>query len=116
MRLALPSLLLLAACSGEANHLGNPLLWPLTGAQTAAENLVYQQRRGEVEILVKSNFAAITRELEVGDGPTLQTAMATAGIPENERPARLLQLRGDRALYQSNPGALVTALMVYGSS
>jgi hypothetical protein len=41
--------------------------------------------------------------------------METAGIPLQDRPARITQLRGDIAIYDGNPGALVTALMVYGS-
>lgn len=105
---------LLAGCTGEANHLGNPLLWPITGAATAAENLAYQRRRGAVEVFVKTNHPALMAEIEAGGGPTLSQAMELAGIPEADRPARTIQLRADRALYADNPGALVVALMVYG--
>jgi hypothetical protein len=114
MRIHLFSLLLIAACSSEANHLGNPLLLPISGLGTAAENLAYNQRRGKVEVIVKSNFPGILTEIEDGGGPNLTEAMETARIPQNDRPARVLQMQGDLALYQANPGALVVALMVYG--
>lgn len=104
----------LSACSGEANHLGNPLLWPVTGAATAAENAAYQQRRGQVEVFVKTNHPALMAEIDAGGGPVLDEAMDLAGIPPGDRPARRLQLGGDRAIYADNPGALVVALMVYG--
>ncbi|MEJ6401821.1 hypothetical protein [Yoonia sp. 2307UL14-13] len=104
----------ITACTSEANHLGNPLLLPISGLGTAAENAVYNQRRGRVEIIVKSNHPGIVDEIRKGGGPNLLEAMDVAGIPSDERAARIIQMQGDTTLYQTNPGALVVALMVYG--
>lgn len=112
---ALPFLMLLAACSGEANHLGNPLLLPISGIGTAFENQTYNERRGRVEVIVKTNYPAILDEIRAGDGPVLSEAMDAARIPAGDRPARITQLQGDLGLYNGNPGALVVALMVYGN-
>ena len=110
----LPALFLLAACSGEANHLGNPLLLPILGIGTVFENQAYNERRGRVELIVKSNYPGILDEIRAGGGPVLTQAMDAARIPPGDRPARLTQLQGDLGLYSGNPGALVVALMVYG--
>ena len=107
--------LCLAACSNEANHLGNPLLLPISGIGNAFNNAAYAQRRGAVELLVKSNHGALIEEIAVGGGPLLDEAMETANIPQAERPARILQLQGDIGLYTDNLEALIVALMVYGN-
>ncbi|MEL6682277.1 MAG: hypothetical protein AAFQ09_06500 [Pseudomonadota bacterium] len=114
MRLSLIALILLGACSNEASHLGNPLLLPLSGLGTAAENAAYNQRRGRVELIVKSNHDAILSEIDAGDGPILTEAMDAAGIPDRDRPARIFQMQGDIGIYETSPEALVVALMVYG--
>lgn len=105
----------LAACSGEANHLGNPLGWPVNALTSATENAVYNQRRGRVEVIVKSGFNEIIPDIRAGSGATLTQAMDAAGIPAGDRPARITQMQGDLAIYDSNPEALITALMVYGN-
>ena len=114
MRASLFALPLLIACSDQANHLGNPLLLPVSGISTALDNAVYSERRGRVELLVKTNHRAILDDIHAGGGPTLAQAMDAARIPAADRPTRILQLQGDVGLYQTTPGALVTALMVYG--
>lgn len=114
MRIFLIALPLLAACSNEANHMGNPLMLPVTGVSTAIGNTAYNKRRGEVEVIVKSNFDRIRQDIVAGGGPVLDKAMDAARIPVDERPARIIQLQGDMGIYAGNPGALVTALMVYG--
>ncbi|MBB5723829.1 hypothetical protein FHS72_003474 [Loktanella ponticola] len=116
MRISLISLIFIAACSSDANHIGNPLLLPVNALTSMTENAIYTQRRGQVELAVKSTFDQIIPEINSGGGPAISTAMEAAGIPLAERPARLTQLRGDIGLYDANPGALVTALMVYGSN
>ena len=115
MRWPIIALSLLGACSNEANHLGNPLLLPFSGISTAFENARYDDRRGQVEIIVKSQFDAIKSDIRAGGGPVLTKAMETARIPVADRPARIIQLQSDFALYDAAPGALVTALMVYGN-
>jgi len=114
MRWPLIAATLLSACTQEASHLGNPLLLPVTGVSTVIGNAAYQKRRGEVELIVKSNYEAIKTDIRAGGGPVLTKAMDSAAIPERDRPARIIQLQSDMGLYQTTPGALVTALMVYG--
>lgn len=115
MRRNIIALICLAACSNEANHLGNPLLLPISGIGTAVQNAAYDRRRGQVELIVKSNFPGILDEISAGGGAHINSAMDAAGIPESDRPARMMQMQGDLSLYAQNPGALVVALMVYGN-
>lgn len=72
------------------------------------------QRRGSVEVAVKSAHPGILDEIRAGGGPSLARAMDAAGVPLGDRPARVIQLQGDLGLYEANPGALVAALMLYG--
>lgn len=115
MRITLSCLGLLAACSQDAGHLGNPLLLPFNGITTLAENIIYDDRRGKVEVLVKSNHPALIDQINTGSGPILDQAMDAANIAPIDRPARVIQLQSDLGLYQATPGAPVTALMVYGN-
>lgn len=71
-------------------------------------------RRGAVEIAVKGDFPALLSDIEAGGGPSLERAFDAAGVPVGDRAARRLQLSGDLALYESNPGALVTSLLLWG--
>ena len=114
MRIPLIFLVVLAGCSNEANHLGNPFFLPISGLTTAASNAVYSERRGTVEVLVKSNHPALIDQINAGSGPILTQAMDAARIPQEDRETRIFQMQSDLGLYQANPGALVTALMVYG--
>ena len=95
MRFALVLCVLLSACSG----LG-----------TTAD----VQRRGAVELVVKSDFAGVQRDIRAGGGPVLTAAMDAARIPASDRPARVVQLQRDLPLYGESPGALVLALTTYG--
>ncbi|MCO4847545.1 MAG: hypothetical protein KC448_06190 [Yoonia sp.] len=115
MRIALSCLVLLTGCTNEANDVGNPLLRPFNGIATLAQNLMSDDRRGPVEVLVKSNHPALIDQINAGTGPILIQAMDTARIPDSDRSARIIQLQSDLGLYAANPGALVTALMVYGN-
>jgi hypothetical protein len=114
MRILLIFLVVLAGCSNEANHLGNPFFLPISGLTTAASNAAYSERRGTVEVLVKSNHPALIDQINAGNGPILTQAMDAARIPQEDRETRIFQMQSDLGLYQANPGALVTALMVYG--
>ena len=115
MRYSIVFATLLMGCSNEANHIGNPLLLPFNGFANAAENAVYNERRGRVEVFVKTNHPALLSNIAAGGGATLTEAMDIARIPADARPTRLIQLKSDLALYQSSPDALVVALMVYGT-
>ena len=106
MRRILITLIPLAACA-EAQI---PLIQPFDLAGQAA---AHTARRGEVEVFVKTNHTAILTDINAGGGPTLTQAMDIAGVPLQDRPARLIQLRADQSLYQTAPGTLVTALMLY---
>ena len=99
--LLLLALLGLSACTGRLN------LGSLVNPAEAG-------RRGAVELAVKGAFPGILDQIEAGAGPDLSRALDVAGVSPEERPARVLQLRGDLGLYEANPSALVTALMLYG--
>lgn len=106
--------LILGACTGQTNHLGNPLSWPGALVASTVSNGVYQQRRGQVELLVKSNHPTLLDQIGAGSGPILNQAFDTARVPEQDRPTRIIQLQSDLGLYAANPEALIVALMVYG--
>ena len=90
MRIPLIFLVVLAGCSNEANHLGNPFFLPISGLTTAASNAVYSERRGTVEVLVKSNHPALIDQINAGNGPILTQAMDAARIPQEDRETRIL--------------------------
>jgi hypothetical protein len=104
-------LILLAGCTADGNL--NPI-GVFSGLPTDSEQAATQQRRGAVEIIVKSNFAAVLGDIDAGGGPVLTRAMDAARIPAQDRPTRIIQLQSNMALYEVNPGALVSALMLYG--
>jgi len=114
-RSSLFSLIIVAGCTGEANHLGNPFMLPVNALTSATENAIYNRRRAQVELIVKSDFPAIIPDIQAGGGPILTEAFDTAGVPDQDRPTRIFQLQRDLGLYAGNPGALVTAIMVYSS-
>ena len=99
MRIALSCIVFLTVCSGDAKDLGNPLLLPLSGLTTLAENTVYNERRGRVEVLVKSNHPALIDQINAGAGSILIAALYTAGVPATDRPTRIIQLQSDLGLY-----------------
>lgn len=107
----LPALLALCACAsadpGTAPFLSGPFGTLATGPEALA-------RRGAVEIAVKTDLAALLADIDAGGGPALTRAYDAAGVPAEHRATRTIQLRGSRDLYAANPGALVTALTVYG--
>ncbi|MCC7320457.1 MAG: hypothetical protein IT542_05690 [Rubellimicrobium sp.] len=85
------------------------LLAPLAGNDPAR-----MQQRGALEVQVKTRLDAILTGIATGGGPELTRAFDIAGVPPGDRAARIVQLEGDRGLYEANPGALVSALMLYG--
>ncbi|MCP1169391.1 hypothetical protein [Limimaricola litoreus] len=96
----------LSACApGALPGLGSTLL-PVTAQDNA--------RRGAVELAVKGNFGPVISDITAGGGPALERAFDAAGVPISDRPARRLQLSGDLELYEVNPGALVTSLLLWG--
>ena len=111
MRIALLFVLGLAACAPGG---GTPFTWPVDPVQIGLNVAAYSQRRGMVELAVKAGFPAILDQISAGQGPVLAQALQAAGVPAQDQPARTLQLQGDLGLYAANPGALVTALMLYG--
>ena len=111
-KFALVFLSLTAACSNEANHLGNPLLLPIRALGAGIDNAAYNQVRGKVEIFVKTNHPALISDLQRGGGPTLTEAFNIAEVPQAARAPHTLQMQSDLALYSSNLDALVVAIMV----
>ncbi len=106
------SLLLGAACSGEANHLGNPLALPLSGIATGLGNARYNQTRGQVEVFVKTNHPALIADLRAGGGESLSAVYDIAAVPALRRAPHTLQLQSDLQIYEGNLDALVVAIMV----
>ena len=115
MRTFLIALIPLTACTGEANHLGNPFVLPFSAIANSVDNAAYNERRGRVEVFVKTNHQALVAEIANGGGPLLGEAFDLARVPASDRPPRRIQLQSDVSLYQTAPGSLVTALMVYGT-
>lgn len=113
-RLALPCCVFLAACTAVPDQQGSVLNWPARALGMGPGGADYQQRRGAVEVLVKSSFPTILTEIETGGGPTLTRAMDAARVPIQDRPTRIIQLQSDFGLYEVNPNALISALMLYG--
>lgn len=111
MRLALSALLILGACT-IWNAPGEGPFGALTGSLQSPS---MDGRRGPVEVQVKSAYPIILSDIAKGGGPELTRAMDLARIPAGDRPARLIQLQGDLPLYTANPGALIVALLLYGS-
>ncbi|QFT64270.1 hypothetical protein [Roseivivax sp. THAF30] len=63
-----PPLLLplaLAACSEAPNHLGNPLLLPVSALTTGAQNAAYDPRRAEVKAMLAGTRPAVLHDEDV---------------------------------------------------
>ncbi len=113
-RLALPFCVFLAACTVPQDQTGSFLNWPVRALGMGPQGSDYQQRRGAVEVMVKSSFPTVLTEIEAGGGPTLTRAMDAAQLPMQDRPTRIIQLQSNLGLYEVNPNALISALMLYG--
>jgi hypothetical protein len=113
-RIAIPLFAVPLALGGCAGWTPSALMMPGLEIGAASSDPAYSARRGAVELAVKGNWPAIIGEITAGGGPALTTAMDAAGVPPQDRPARLIQLQQESAAYAANPGALVSALMVYG--
>lgn len=111
MRSSLILIILLAGCGSDGTFLN----LPANAVTSASENAIYNQRRGAVELVVKSGFPDIINDIQTGGGPTLTAAFDQAGVPDQDRATRAFQLNTDIALYANNPGALVNAIMIYSS-
>ncbi|WP_089902786.1 hypothetical protein [Loktanella fryxellensis] len=101
------STVVLTACAP-----GGSVQNPFTGVTSALQ--APDSQRGAVELAVKSEFPAIMAQIDAGGGPALTAAFDAAGVPLEDRPARLIQLRNEADLYAGNPGALTQALLVWG--
>lgn len=106
--LAVFGLFALSACD-------NPVVTTISDAGRAITDPSYAQHRGAVELHVKVHHQAILTDIATGGGPELTRAFDLSRVPEGDRAARRIQLEGDRGLYEQNPEALISALMVYGS-
>lgn len=104
--------LALSACTGEANHLGNPLTWPFQAAANRMQNADYERTRGAVEVYVKTHHPELVRDLRAGGGPALTEAFDIADAPQEIRAPHTLQMQSNLDLYEQDLGALVVAIMV----
>ena len=111
-RLAFVLMTLSAGCTSGANHLGNPVLLPLSAIGSSIGNATYNQTRGKVEIFVKTNHPALVADIQRGGGPALTRVFDIANVPKPIRAEHTLQLQSDLALYANNLDALVVAIMV----
>lgn len=109
MYLALP--VFLAACSGEANHIGNPLLLPFQGIQTGIENTIYGAQRAPVEDYVGANYDALVADILAGGGTTLDGAFDVAGLSEAQQTEFITNTQTGYDL--SAADNIVVALMVH---
>jgi hypothetical protein len=105
-------LCLVAGCTSDTNHIGNPLTLPVRAIGNATSNAAYNQTRGQVEIFVKTNHPALIVDIQRGGGVTLSEAFDIANVPASVRAPHTLQLQSDLALYSSNLDALVVAIMM----
>ncbi|MCC5974276.1 MAG: hypothetical protein JJT81_09510 [Rubellimicrobium sp.] len=110
----LPALAAMLSGCAQPVDPANPRLWPFNILATASADPAEQQRRGAVELAVKAGFPAILADIEAGGGARLTAAFDAARVPPQDRAARTLQLQGDLPIYADTPGALVTALLIYG--
>ncbi len=108
--------LFLAACSGnQPNHIGNPLLLPISGIGNTISNGTYNARRGRVSDFVVANYAAISQQIPAGQHHLIDQAMDIAGVKGASRQALFNEVHSNQQLYLSNdPEKLVVALMVHG--
>lgn len=111
-RFALPALILLSAC----NEGGLTLYNPFNGRAVAnVDPQGFAERRGQVEIAVKSRFDDVLRDISTAGGPALTAAMDAAEIADEDRPARIALLQANLEIYRTNPDALISALVPIGS-
>lgn len=111
-KIALILLTFTAACTTQANHVGNPLMLPVSALGNAINNAAYSGTRGQVEVFVKTNHPALVADIQRGGGPTLTEAFNIANVPAAVRARHTLQLQSDLALYSNNIEALIVAIMV----
>jgi hypothetical protein len=114
-KLTLVFLCLVAGCTNDANHIGNPLMLPVRAIGNATSNAAYNQTRGQVEIFVKTNHPALIADIQRGGGSTLDQAFDIANFAPSVRATHTLRLQSDLALYNGNLDALVVSLMVVSS-
>jgi len=111
MRKALIPLIILAGCTSGPLPVVFPVVLPTVSPAITAE----EQRRANVELIVKGQFPEILADIQSGGGPVLTSAFDAAGVPDEDRATRAFQLSNDIALYADGPGALVTAILLYGA-
>lgn len=88
-----------AGCSPDANHLGNPLLFPLNAIGTSIGNASYNATRGKVEVFVKTNHPALIADIQRGGGPIrtgvpLSASVAARAVPQDPTPITQGRFKG----------------------
>lgn len=111
-RFSLPIvLLMLGACAAAPVTLRNPF----TGSEVTIDPQGYAERRAQVELAVKSEFTVLLADIRSGGGPVLTAAFDAAAVPLDERAARTVQLQGDIGVFDNNPDALISQLLLFGA-
>ena len=111
MRNALIPFMILSGCNSGPLPVVFPVVLPTVSPAVTAD----EQRRADIELIVKGQFPAILADIQSGGGPVLTTAFDAAGVPDQDRATRAFQLNNDIGLYADSPGALVTAIALYGA-
>lgn len=111
MRKAFVCVLLLTGCTSGPIPLFIPIILPSAVPSQSAED----PTQAAVERIVKGGFPAILSDIQSGGGPILSEAFDAAGVPQSDRATRVIQLNNDLPLYAESPGALVTAILLYGA-
>lgn len=108
-------LLALMGCGTEANHLGSPLSWAVSGPVSLVENSVYDARRRAVAGFLADHRDAVLADVDTGGGPALDAAFDLARVPAPQRGQVTARLQKDRALLAQTADALLISLMVSGA-
>ncbi|SIS65391.1 hypothetical protein SAMN05421759_10292 [Roseivivax lentus] len=82
--LSAAALCALSACSSEPNHLGNPMLLPVSAVTTGIGNAAYNARRAAVKSAVTEAGPALLTDLEIQ-----ARLWQTAPVPPEDRAATL---------------------------
>ena len=104
-------ILLLTACSHEANHLPSLLELPGAVIGSALDNTVYNTKRKKVESYIAEHYLALRKDVAQQSGATLEGALNHAGLKGEQRHQAKQDLINHQALYFYNPEPVVDNLI-----
>lgn len=109
MRFTLGFIVVLAGCS-EANHLGNPLLLPVTAIGAAIENASYDRRRAAVKAWIVDHEAQM--RAEGFEGPVTEALLES--LPQGRRMQARQDLKQAAAFSDFSERATVIVMVLAG--